>query len=158
MPPFEYDTEPLDEREDVAGVFYGGRRQVGQQLVVTNRRLLLGPIDTGIAVQIDTYLLDKAAGGSGSLLKSVLGEYAPMKPKTIWLRHVVSVRATHDCGWFKAAGAEIVTATDETIGLGIVVSPGTPNKDPRNNEARDRFVAVLTAAVQAAKEAPAQPV
>ena len=47
---FEYQTEPLDEMEDVLGVFYGGRGQVGQQFVVTNRRLLMGPLDTGIAL------------------------------------------------------------------------------------------------------------
>jgi hypothetical protein len=48
MSNFEYKTDPLDEMEDVVGVFYGGRGQVGQQFVVTNRRLLIGPLDVGM--------------------------------------------------------------------------------------------------------------
>src|SRR5882672_11182681 len=88
MPNFEYTSEPVDEMEDVLGVFYGGWDKFGQQFIVTNRRLLMGPIDTGIALDIETYIVNKA-GGPGDLIKSVLGRYSPMNPQTIWLRHVV---------------------------------------------------------------------
>lgn len=157
MPQFEYDTEPLDENEDVLGVFYGGRGSVGQQFVVTNRRLLLGPLDTRIALQIDTYLLDKTAGGGGSLLKSLLSEYAPMNPKTIWLRHVSSVEATNNASLFKAPGVRVTTATGEIIDLQIVETSTTMSVKRVNNAVRDRFVEVLQGAVASAKQAPAQP-
>lgn len=156
MPPFEYDTEPLDEQEDVLGVFYGGRGQVGQQLVVTNRRLLLGPIDTGIAQQIDAYVLDKTVGGGG-LLKSVLSEYAPMNPKTIWLRHVSAVTATNGASLFKAPGVRIDTDTEQSIEMGIVKTTMTRSGSKENNAVRDRFVQLLTEAVAAAKQGPAKP-
>lgn len=158
MPQFQYDTEPLDENEDVLGVFYGGRGSVGQQFVVTNRRLLLGPVDTGIAQQVDSYLLDKAAGGGGSLLKSLLSEYAPMSPQTVWLRHVSSVEATNDARLFKAPGVRVTTATGEALDLQIVETTTTRSGKKVNNEVRDRFVQVLGEAVASAKQAPAQPV
>jgi hypothetical protein len=155
---FGYETEPLDEMEDVKGVFYGGRGQVGQQIVVTNRRLLLGPLNTKIAQHIDAYVLDAAAPGVGGLIKEVLADYGPMSAKTIWLRHVATVRSTGTpsglARWFKPPGIEVVTDTAETLRLGIVVSPTTMNRDPRNVTARDQALAVLEAAVQAAKAAP----
>ncbi len=58
--------------EDVLRVFYGGRGGVGQQYVVTNRRLLTGPLDTGMALEIDAYVLNHAVPGGGDLLKKVL--------------------------------------------------------------------------------------
>lgn len=158
MPQFQYDTEPLDENEDVLGVFYGGRGSVGQQFVVTNRRLLLGPIDTGIALQVDAYLLDKTAGGGGSLLKSLLSEYAPMNPKTVWLRHVSNVEATNNASLFKAPGVRVTTATGEVLDLGIVKTATTRSGNKDNNGVRDRLVRLLAEAVASAKQAPAQPV
>lgn len=158
MPQFQYDTEPLDENEDVLGVFYGGRGSVGQQFVVTNRRLLLGPIDTGIALQIDAYLLDKTTGGGGGLLKSLLSEYAPMNPKTIWLRHVSNVEATNNASLFKAPGVRVATATGEVLDLQIVETTTTMSIKKVNNGVRDRFVRVLQEAVASAKQAPAPPV
>jgi hypothetical protein len=156
MANFEYDTEPLDEMEDVLGVFYGGRGQVGQQIVVTNRRLLMGPLDTGIALDIDAYVLNQALAGAGAgdLLKNVLGHYAPMNPKTLWLRHVVGVRATHNASLFKAPGLRITTDTDQVFNLGIVATPTTMSRNPKNNGVRDVAVRVITAAVAAARTAP----
>lgn len=79
MPEFQFDTNPIDESEDVLGVFYGSRGQVGQQIVITNRRLLLGPIDTGIALAIDAYVLNKGVPQAGDLVKAILAHYAPLK-------------------------------------------------------------------------------
>jgi hypothetical protein len=42
MSTFEYETEPLGEMESVLAVYYSGRGQLGEQYVVTNRRLLMG--------------------------------------------------------------------------------------------------------------------
>jgi hypothetical protein len=158
MPNFQFETEPLDEMEDVLGVFYGGRGQVGQQFVVTNRRLLMGPLDTGLALEIDAYVLDHTMGGGGDLLKSILSQYAPMSPKTLWLRHVVDVEPTNNASLFKAPGLRITTDTQEVFNLGIVATPTTMNRNPKNNSVRDKAVQVIRAAVQAAKAAPPKPV
>jgi hypothetical protein len=153
MPNFEYNTDPLDEMEDVLGVFYGGRGQVGQQIIVTNRRLVLGPIDTRIALKIDSYILNKA-GGPGGLLSDILSSYAPMQPTTVWLRHVVSVQPTNNASLFKAPGLAITTDTEQRIALGIVATKTTPNAAGKNNAIRDRAVDVIRSAVTAAKAAP----
>jgi hypothetical protein len=158
MAGFDYGTEPLDEMEDVLGLFYGGRGQVGQQYVVTNRRLLMGPIDTGIALDIDSYILNAAAPGGGDLLKNVLTHYAPMNPKTLWLRHVIDVQPTNNASLFKAPGIRITTDTDQVFNISIVASAKTMSVLPKNNGVRDRAVQVIREAVQAAKAAPAKPV
>ena len=157
MSGFTYDTEPVDEMEDVLGVFYGGRGQVGQQYVITNRRLLMGPLDTGLAMEIDAYALNHVTAGGGDLVKNVLSKYAPMNPTTtLWLRHIVDVRPTNDAGWLKPPGLRLTTDTEQVFDLGIVDSPKTMNRSPKNNETRDRAVAVLKQAVDAAKAAPKQ--
>lgn len=154
MPDFEYETEPLDEMEDVLGVFYGGRGQVGQQYVVTNRRLLMGPIDTGIALEIDSYVLNQAVPGGGDLVKNLLSHYAPMNPTTLWLRHVVDVQPTNNARLFKAPGLRITTDTEQEFNLSIVANAKTMSVNPKNNGVRDRAVQVIRAAVEAAKAAP----
>jgi hypothetical protein len=153
MADFEYNTDPLDEMEDVLGVFYGGRGQVGQQIIVTNRRLLMGPIDTALALKIDTYILNKA-GGPGDLIKDVLSSYAPMHPTTVWLRHAVSVQPTNNARLFKAPGLRITTDTEQRIALGIVTTPTTPSVRKKNNTVRDRAIEVIQSAINAAKAAP----
>ena len=157
MPNFEYSTEPLDEMEDVVGVFYGGRGQVGQQYVVTNRRLLMGPLDMGMALEIDGYILNKATPGGGDLVKNVLSHYAPMSPKTLWLRHIVDVEPTNNARWFKAPGLQMTTDTQQVFKLSIVLTPKTMSRDPRNNDVRDKAVQVIRGAVQAAKAATPTP-
>jgi hypothetical protein len=152
---FDYTTEPVDEQEDVLGVFYGGRGQVGQQYVVTNRRLLIGPIDTGIAQEINAYVINQAVPGGGDLVKNILSRYAPMSPKMLWLRHIVDVQATNNARLLKPPGIRLATDTDQVFDLGIVESTTTWNPSPKNNVARDRMVEVLRTAVQAAKGAPA---
>jgi hypothetical protein len=152
MSGFEYITEPVDELEDVRGVFYGGRGGVGQQFIVTNRRLLIGPVDTGIAQDIDTYLLS-TAGGPGDVLKGVLSHYAPMNPKIIWLRHIVDVQPTNRASAFKAPGIRIATDTEESINISIVATPTTWTGSAKNNDARDRAIEVIRRAVAEAKAA-----
>jgi len=158
MPNFEYETEPLDEMEDVMGVFYGGRGQVGQQYVITNRRLLMGPLDTGVAQEVDAYLLNAAVPGSGlgDLVKNVLSRYGPMSPQTLWLRHVVAVEPTNNASLFKPPGLRITTSTEQVFDLGIVATPTTMSRSPANNGVRDRAVEVIRAASDAAKLAPRQ--
>jgi hypothetical protein len=156
-PSFDYETEPLDEMEDVLAVYYGGRGQVGQKYVVSNRRLLMGPLDTKVAQEIDAYVLNHAVAGAGlgTLMKDVLSKYRPMNPKTLWLRHVVDVRPTNNAGWFKLAGLRITTNIEETYDLGIVASPMTMTRNPKNNLVRDGAVQLIRTAVDAAKAAPA---
>jgi hypothetical protein len=153
VPRFDYETNPVDELEDVFGVFYGGRGQVGQQYVVTNRRLLMGPLDTGVALAIDTHILNEAVPGGGDLVKSVLAKYAPMSPATIWLRHIVDVQPTNGASLFKPPGLRLETDTDQVFDLGVVASPTTWNRSPKNTTARDRMVGVLRTAVASAKTA-----
>lgn len=155
MPQFDYATGPVDEFEDVVGVFYGGRGQVGQQYVVTNRRLLMGPIDTGIAQEIDAYVLNQAVPGGGDLVKDVLSKYAPMSPMTLWLRHIVDVQPTNNARVWKPPGLRLRTDTDQVFDLGVVATSTTWNPSPKNNTARDQMVEVLRMAIEAAKTAPA---
>ena len=152
MTDFSYETDPLDESEDVVAVFYGGRGQVGQQYVITNRRLLMGPLDVGMALEINAYVLDKTFKGSGTLLKSVLSRYAPFRPTTLWLRHVTSVQPHKNAGLFHPPSLRLTTATGQAFTLGIVATPTTMNLKPENNRVRDRAVQVLREAVASAKE------
>ncbi len=150
---FNYQTQPVDELEDVRGVFYGGRGQVGAQFVVTNRRLLLGPLDTRVAVAIDKYILNTISSGVGTVIGEVLASYGPMSARTIWLRHVRDVQPTNNASLFKAPGLRITTDTDESISLGIVQTTTTPNLSSANNAVRDQAVQVIRTAVAAAKTA-----
>src|SRR4051794_38235171 len=95
----------------------------------------------------------QAAPGGGDLVKSVLSKYAPMSPMTLWLRHIVDVQPTNNAGLFKPPGLRLKTDTDQAFDLGIVKAVGTWNPSPKNNPARDRMVAVLRKAVEAAKAA-----
>jgi hypothetical protein len=159
MPSFDYETEPLDEMEDVLAVYYGGRGQVGQKYVVSNRRLLMGPLDTKIAQDIDAYILNQAVAGAGlgTLMKDVLSHYRPMNPKTLWLRHVVDVRPTNNAGWIKLSGLRITTNIEETYDLGFVASPTTLTRNPKNNLVRDAAVRLIRSAAQSAQAGPAPP-
>lgn len=150
MASFQFNTEPMDENEDVLGVFYGSRGQVGQQLVVTNRRLLFGPIDTALATTILEYGAGKASIPGVDLVKQVLAQYAPMQPLTIWLRHVVSVQPTNP-SFFRPPGLRLTMDTQQVIEFGVVDTPTTIIFSPRNKDARDRAVRVILQAVEAAK-------
>ena len=93
------------------------------------------------------------APGSGDFLKGILDKYAPMSPKTIWLRHVADVQATNDARVFKAPGLRIVTDTDEVLNLSVVATPTTWSGSSENNSARDGAVQLLRSACEAAKSA-----
>ena len=157
-----YDREPLDEFEEVRGVFYGGYGQVGQQYVVTNRRLLLAPIklikglSDKVALEVGAFVAGQMNVPGVEVVKQVLQDYAPFQPHTIWLRHLVEVRAGSDGNWRSAPVVELVTDTEDVEVL-HVTHKGlfTLNGDPRNRAVRDEMMTVLRAAVQAAKAAPA---
>jgi hypothetical protein len=144
-----FDQVPLEETEDVRGVFYGGRGQVGGQLIVTNRRLLFGPIATALPKaifgEVDVPVL--------SSVTKILDAYEPLKSRDVFLRHVVSVVKGRDAGFTGAPTIRIHLATEEVIEYGIVASTLTPNPMPSNNEARDRALAVIIDAVAKAKAA-----
>lgn len=146
-----FDQPDLEETEDVLGVFYGGRGQVGGQLVVTNRRLLFGPIETAMARAIVFDGGDAIGVPGAGLAKALLDAYEPLKQKQIFLRHITSVDSGGGGGLFSAPSLKIKTATDEVIEYGIVRSTLTPNIDPANREIRDQAVALITAAVLAAR-------
>jgi hypothetical protein len=148
-----YTIEPLDENEDVLGVFYGGRGQWGSQFVVTNRRLLLGPLDTSVAEAVLTGMANAASFAPAQVVAAVLEKYAPSNPKTIWLRHVVDVQPTNGASWSKAPGMTIHTAIEEQIDLQIVHKNTAPNWSKDNEGARDRFVSVLREAIASARAA-----
>ncbi len=149
MPGTDYVLEPIDAEERVLGVFYGGRGQVGQKFVVTNRRLLMGPLDTELAVEVGTWVLGKAGVGGMDVLKKVLAGYGPMKPRSLALPHIAEVRATNNASLFKAPGLRIASDDGEVIELGIVRKPTAPSIDPRNNASRDQLASLLQQSVAA---------
>lgn len=156
-----YEREPLDEFEEVRGVFHGGYGQVGQQFVITNRRLLLAPIKLVKNIANDTSLKASAyvAGQLGmpgaDLVGEILQSYAPFDPQTIWLRHIVDVQAGGDGGWFKPPQLIFRTATDDVESIGVVKDMRTRNGAPVNRIVRDQMVRILRQAVADAKHAPA---
>jgi hypothetical protein len=147
MTEFTFNTEPIDDDERVLGFFYGGRGQVGQKFVVTNRRLLMGPLDTKTVLEIETYVLGKAGVGGMDLLKKVLTNYAPMNPKSVPLSHIANVEATHNASLFKAPGLRITTDSGDVFDLGVVATPTTWNPSPKNKVSRDRAVALIKEAI-----------
>lgn len=156
-----YEREPLDEFEEVRGVFYGGYGQVGQQFVVTNRRLLLAPIKLVKSLANDVSI-DAAAFIAGSLnvpgaelVGKILQSYGPFDPHTVWLRHITDVQAGDNGGLFKAPQLVYTTDTEDVESLGVVHGLKSPNIDPRNGAARDRMVEVLRQAVSDAMTKPA---
>jgi hypothetical protein len=146
---FTFTTEPIDDDERVLGFFYGGRGQVGQKFVVTNRRLLMGPLDTKTVLEIQTYILGKAGVGGMDLLKNVLRTYAPMNPKSVALSHIANVEATNDASLFKPPGLRITTDSGDVFDLGVVATPTTWNLSAKNKVARDQAVALIKEAVAA---------
>lgn len=138
-----FDHADLEETEDVLGIFYGGRGQVGGQLLVMNRRLLFGPIDIGLArvVALDGV---QAAGVRGlGMVKGLLDAYEPLKQKQIWLRHVKAVEAKGKASLFSLPKIRITTVTDEVVEYGIAKSTTTPNIHPGNNAKRDEAISVI---------------
>lgn len=153
-----YEREPLDEREEVRGVFYGGYGQVGQQFVVTNRRLLLAPIKlinrlaNDTAIEASAFIAGQLSVPGADLVGKILQNYAPFDPATVWLTHIVSVRAGRGASVLRAPELIYTTDTEDVETLGVVHSRSSPNIDPRNGPARDAFVVTLTKAAADAKQ------
>jgi hypothetical protein len=85
MGDFRFTTQPVDEDEDVVGVFYGNRSNTwGSQFVVTTRRLLLGPLDVALAEDILAYVLGKENVPGVDVVQKVLDQYGPKNRETIW--------------------------------------------------------------------------
>jgi hypothetical protein len=82
-----YEREPLDEFEEVRGVFYGGYGQVGQQFVITNRRLLMAPIKliknmaNDTSIRASAYVAGQLGMPGADLVGEILQSYAPSTPK-----------------------------------------------------------------------------
>jgi hypothetical protein len=148
-----YEREPLDEWEEVRGVFYGGYGQVGQQFVVTNRRLLLAPIKlvkslaNDVSIEAAAFIAGALDVPGADLVGKILQSYGPFDPATVWLRHIAEVRAGDDGGVFKAPQLLYTTDTEDVESLRVVHGMTSPNIDPRNRAARDRMVEVLRQAV-----------
>jgi hypothetical protein len=118
--------------------------------VVTNRRLLLGPLDVGLAEEILEHVLGKAGVSDLDFAESILSKYGPRNPRTVWLRHVTDVQPV-GASWRGGPGLMIRTDTDEEITLRIVHKPRAFTFGSKNGEARDTFIQVLREAVAAAK-------
>jgi len=157
-----YEREPLDELEEVRGVFYGSYGQIGQQFVITNRRLLLAPIKliknvaNDVAIEASAYIAGQLTVPGADLVGKILQAYAPFDPHTIWLRHIVSVRAGDNGGMFKAPQLVYTTDTEDVESIGVVRNMWSPNFVPGNRSVRDQMVDVLTKAVADAKRASGQ--
>jgi hypothetical protein len=146
-----FDLPDLDETEDVLGVFYGGRGQVGGQLVVTNRRLLFGPVRTDFVRAIGLGGAGAAGVPGTGFVKSLLDAYEPLKQKQIFLRHVVAITPGRNAGWTGPPTFRLTLDTESILEYGIVASTLTPNPSPANNVARDRAIDVISRAVAQAK-------
>ena len=155
-----YEREPLDEFEEVRGVFYGGYGQVGQQFVVTNRRLLLAPIKlvkqlaNDVSIEAAAFVAGALNVPGAELVGKILQGYGPFDTHTVWLRHIVDVHPGRDGALLRAPEIVYVTDTEDTETVGVVHGMSSPNVDPRNRAARDRMVEVLRTAVNDAKAAP----
>lgn len=163
----DFDRQPLDEFEEVRGVYYGKYGEVGQQYVVTNRRLLLAPIrlinrlSDKVALDIAAYLAGALNVPGVDLVKSILQDYGPFKPTTIWLRHIVSVEPGSNGSWRTPPQIVLTLVTDETESLGVSRKGKgwwklfILNSDSHNRGLRDAMVEVLRKAVPEAKARPA---
>ena len=149
-----FDQSPLEESEVVKGVFYGGRGQVGGQLIVTNRRLLLGPINVALARAFVEGAGDLAGVGWVAHVKGLLDAYEPLKKREIWLRHVVSVEPKGSSSLLAPPKVRLLLATEEVLEWGVVKSTSTPNFSKENEVARDRCVATIRSAIAALPPVP----
>jgi hypothetical protein len=147
-----YEREPLDELEEVRGVYYGGYGQVGQQFVVTNRRLLAAPIKlvrnlaNDTAIEASAFIAGQLNVPGADLVGKILQNYAPFDPVTVWLTHIVDVRAGRGASLLRSPELLYTTDTEDVETLGIVHDMLSPNIDPRNEPARDEMVRVLAQA------------
>jgi hypothetical protein len=129
-----YHQLPLDEVEEVRGIFCGGSRQTGMQLIVTTHRLLLGPISLRLATGRLRTILDAVAPGS-----LAAGDFAlrrlPVTKTSVPLSDVVSVEPGGDGGWFASPSVRIRLVSRRVIEFGFVISPygiePRPSKPPR---------------------------
>jgi hypothetical protein len=143
----QFNEPSLAQSEDVLGVFYGGDPLWGGKLIVTTQRLLFAPIDVGLVETITRYVAKGVAVPGADLAGQIIDQVKGSAKKEVWLRHIVSIEANGDGGWFKAPGVRIVTSTAQTIDFGIVKSTTTMNRDPGNRVVRDQLLAVLRQAV-----------
>jgi hypothetical protein len=81
----------LDEREDVIGVFFGGPREWGGKIIITNRRCFFAPIDVGLVDTILTYVGGQAGIPSADLAGTIIDRVRTAAKKEVWLRHVEAV-------------------------------------------------------------------
>jgi hypothetical protein len=145
---FKYATQPLDDEEDVLGAFYGNRKQIGGQLVVTSRRILIGPLPMPLSEQIERYT--STEGRSGSFVAEFLHRYyAASRPLSIKLSDVTGVQPFAG-GAFKAPGLEIRTTSADPIRFAIVATPKSIIWSSKNRTARDRAVEMIREAVRVA--------
>lgn len=156
-----YEREPLDEFEEVRGVFYGGYGQVGQQFVITNRRLLMAPIKliknlaNDVAIKGSAFVAGQLGMPGADLVGEILQSYAPFDPHTIWLRHIVNVRAGSNGSLLKQPQLVLTTDTEDVESIGVVKGLWTPTVARGNRSLRDHMVQVLVQAVVDARQAPA---
>lgn len=150
MADFTYEQAELEETEDVLGVFYGKRGEVGGQLIVTNRRLLLGPLDVNLAQTITLGGLGQVGVPGTDLLTSLLDAYAPLAKKQVWLRHITAVEPRHG-GLLPQPGLRITTATGETIDFKVAKAPTSFIWSRENTVARDEAIILIRAAIKKAK-------
>ncbi|MBA3779981.1 MAG: hypothetical protein H0X16_11925 [Chloroflexi bacterium] len=106
-----FDQPALDEMEDVLGVFYGGRGQVGGQLLITNRRLMFGPVDVGLARVLSLEPLAAVGAPGIGIVKAALDAYEPLKQKQIWLRHIKTVEPKGNASLFSPPKIRLTMVT-----------------------------------------------
>jgi hypothetical protein len=145
-------VEPvLDEAENVLGIFFGGHRQWGGKLIVTNQRLLFSALDLGAIPDALVYVGGKAGIPGVDIGKTILDRVQASVGKDIWLRHITNVEADGNGSLFAPPSIRISTATGEVMKIGIVKSTTAMNVLPENRVHRDNAIALIRDAVEKAK-------
>ncbi len=145
-------VEPvLDEDENVLGIFFGGHKQWGGKLIVTNKRLIFSALDLGAIPDALVYVGGKAGIPGVDIGKTILDRVQASVGKDIWLRHITAVEADGNGSLFAAPAIRISTATGEVLKIGIVKATTAFNPDPENRVHRDNAIALIRSAIEKVK-------
>ena len=141
--PFELSEGEKEVLRVVGSRRPGGLTSVGGDLVLTNKRLLFTPLNTGDVSKLLSFALEKA-GVDGKIVglvgrvQDMIGEAAPIGPGA--LTGIASVESGSNGSLLKPPTL-IVTGTDgSTVEVGVLASRRSMNGSPDNVSARDRFL------------------
>lgn len=113
----------------------------GGVLVLTNYSLLFAPWNVAQLVSVLTWAIPQL-GGPDVLSKLVTAAGDAIGGVRV-SGAIVSARAGKSAGWFHPPTLIAVAADGSSVEFGVLHDKLSPNKNPRNTEARDRFVGAI---------------